>query len=289
MDWISKEFLLAVCGSLLIALIAISWPRPLIQGPPPKAIENAERPADGQQKGNGFDYTRFRSYIEAPASYCTSERPNAPSEWRKKFICESKITDAVIAVLTFFLAIFTGLLVSVGSRQERTTRQQMRAFVYLDRGSIFNVPSPLNPLSIYRPTGAEVVSPAEGPLAQLIIKNTGSTPAYRVEHWGNIFVADYPLTQSLPRDKKTPTAPTSAIPPGGINTKSVKIPERLTEAEIAGLRTGTMAIWVYGEIIYWDAFRRRRVSRYRLFHNSVTGAIGVSTDLTWGEGGNDAT
>jgi hypothetical protein len=90
--------------------------------------------------------------------------------------------------------IFTGLLVWVGNKQEKTTRRQMRAFVSLDRGAIYNVASPINPLPIYKPTGAEVVSPFEGPLAQLIIKNTGSTPAYRVEHWGNIFVSDFPLT-----------------------------------------------------------------------------------------------
>jgi hypothetical protein len=49
-----------------------------------------------------------------------------------------------------------------------------------------------------------------------------------------------------------------------------------------------MAIWVYGEIIYWDAFKRKRTTYYRLFHNSTTGAIGISTDLTWAEDGNDA-
>jgi hypothetical protein len=261
---------------------------PLVQGPPPQATESANRTAEADKKSDGFDYTRLRSYINSAAGYCTSERPNAPSEWRKKFICESKITDAVIAGLTFFLMIFTGLLVWVGNKQERTTRRQMRAFVYLDRGSIYNVASPINPLPIYRPTGAEVVSPFEGPLAQLTIKNTGSTPAYRVEHWGNIFVSDFPLQQPLPSAKNTNKAPTSAIAPGGINTKSVKIAQRLTDAEIAGIRTGTMAIWVYGEIIYWDAFKRKRTTHYRLFHNSTSGAIGVSNDLTWAEDGNEA-
>jgi hypothetical protein len=184
--------------------------------------------------------------------------------------------------------IFTGLLVSVGSRQERTTRQQMRAFVYLNGGAIYNVASPLAPLAIYRPTGAEIVSPAEGPLAQLVIKNTGSTPAYQVVHWGGMHVAGYPLTTSLPVEQNTQKPASSAIPPGGVNTKSVRIMNPLTAEEIAGLRNGTSAIWIYGKITYRDAFRRKRTSEYRLFHNNTSGAIGVSTDLTWADAGNEA-
>jgi hypothetical protein len=79
------------------------------------------------------------------------------------------------------------------------------------------------------------------------------------------------------------------LPPGGINTKSVKITAPLTAEQIAGLREGTLAIWIYGEILYRDAFRRKRTTKYRLFHNNSSGAVGVSTDLTWAEGGNDAT
>jgi hypothetical protein len=287
-NWISKEFLLAVCGSLLIVLIAVSWFRPLVQSPPPQATESAQRPADGQNKGGGFDYTRIRSYIEVSASYCTSERPNAQSEWRKKFICESKITDAVIAGLTFFLMIFTGLLVWVGNKQEKTTRRQMRAFIYLNNGSIYNIASPLAPLAIYKPTGAELVSPVEGPLAQLTVKNSGSTPAFKVVHLGAICISEYPLRGDLPPISRTKNPPSSAIPPEGINTKSVRIVPPLTPAQVTGLRNGTMAIWVYGEITYRDAFRRKRTSRYRLYHNNMSGAIGVSTDLTWAEGGNEA-
>jgi hypothetical protein len=289
MNWVSKEFLLAVCGSLLIALIAVSWPRPLVQGPPPQATESADRPTKADQNGDAFSYARFRAYINSTTEYCTSERPNAQSEWRKKFICESKITDVVIAILTCLLAIFTGLLVWVGNKQERTTRQQMRAFVSLDRGSIYNIASPLSPLAIYKPTGAEIVSPLEGPLAQLTIKNTGSTPAYKVVHWGDITIADYPLKTPLPGREKGGIIPWSSIAPGGINTKFVRINVPLTAEQIAGLRNGTHAIWVYGEILYRDAFRRKRKTEYRLFHNSTAGAIGVSTDLTWAEGGNEAT
>jgi hypothetical protein len=151
-EWLSKEFLLAVCGALLIALISVSWSRPLIQSLPPQTQESPGRSTGTDGRGNSLDYLIIRSYVNSAAAYCTSERPNAPSEWRKRFICDSKITDVVIAILTAFLMIFTGLLVRVGSRQETTTRQQMRAFVYLnDGGSSMSPPQSIRCPAISRP------------------------------------------------------------------------------------------------------------------------------------------
>jgi hypothetical protein len=286
LDWISKEFLLAVCGSLLVALIAVSLSRPLVQGPPQQAIAYGAHEAE--QSDKSFGYSQIRSYIEAPASYCISERPNAASEWRKKFICESKITDVVIAFLTFFLMIFTGLLVRVGYKQEQTTRRQMRAFVYLDTISIYNIAPPINPLPGYQPTGAQLVSREEGPLAIIRIKNTGNTPAYQVRHRAVIAVGPYPREGKLPPIDRNAPAPYASLPPGGITTKMIKAPHPLTDAQILGVRTGTIAIWVYGEIQYRTAFRQKRKTEFRLFHNSITGTTGISTEMTWAEGGNDA-
>lgn len=288
MNWISKELLLATCISLLIALVSISWLRPSIEGPKPKATESTNGTNKSNHNSSGFDYWGIRSYINVTANYCTSNRPNAPSEWRKNFICDSKITDVVIAILTLFLMIFTGLLVWVGNKQEKTTRRQLRAFIYLHSGSIYNVAYPLNPLPIYKPTGAEIMSPGEGPVANLIVRNSGSTPAFKVVHYTGIHVAEYPLKSELPAIQKIKNPPNSAIAPEGINTKRVNHWKPLTSAQIAGLRDGTVAIWVYGEIIYRDAFRRKRRSRYRLFHSAPTGTIGITTDLTWAEEGNDA-
>jgi hypothetical protein len=288
-NWLSKEFLLAVCGALLIALIAVSWSRPLIQGSSPKPAESAQRPAQANQDSYGAKQSGFRSYINLTSGYCTSERPNAQSEWRKNFICESKVTDVIIAGLTLFLMIFTGLLVWVGYRQEKTTRRQMRAFVYVDTVSLYNIAHPINPLPSYKPTGAQILSPTEGPLAIIGVKNTGNTPAYKVRHFGAITVGPFPLVGNLPAIIEGADAPYSSLPPGGITTKMIKFPPPLTPAQIAGIRDQTTAIWVHGIIRYRDVFRRKRTTEYRLFHNAITGTTGVSTEMSWGEGGNDAT
>ena len=64
----------------------------------------------------------------------------------------------------------------------------------------------------------------------------------------------------------------------------------LTAQEIAGLRNGTKAIYVYGEIRYWDIFgKKERFTKYRLLHNWESGPIGESTVLSASDEGNEAT
>jgi hypothetical protein len=63
----------------------------------------------------------------------------------------------------------------------------------------------------------------------------------------------------------------------------------LTPQQIADLRAGTGAVYVYGEITYVDAFGQKWLTKYRLMHHRDGGAIGVSTDLSFCEEGNEAT
>ena len=167
----------------------------------------------------------------------------------------------------------------------------MRAFVYLNNGSILNVANPLNPETLidYTPTGARLSYPHQGPLAVVTITNSGSTPANDVVHWAGIAFDDFPIPKCLPPRQSIQSVPTSVLPPKGINTKNIRLPDPLTPEQIAGLRNASKAIYVYGEITYIDAFRRKRRTVYRLFQNAQNGNIGVNTDLSWAEGGNKAT
>ena len=76
--------------------------------------------------------------------------------------------------------------------------------------------------------------------------------------------------------------------PGIIGTKLYRFGPVLTDQQIADLRVGTGAIYVYGDIGYEDAFGKKRFTNYRLMYHAFGGAIGVSTDLTFTEEGNDA-
>jgi hypothetical protein len=65
-------------------------------------------------------------------------------------------------------------------------------------------------------------------------------------------------------------------------------PNPLTPQEISELRAGKSAVYVYGEIRYRDAFHKDRVTKYRLMHTAMQGAIGVNTGLTFADVGNEA-
>src|SRR6266481_2190801 len=126
---------LAIALSLLAVIASDSWAQSP-QNPPPQTDQKTNRTTESE---DGSD-NRFFSYLHFVSNYCTSKRANEDAEWRKKFICESKITDAVIAIFTIVLTFFTGLLVWVGRKQARLTRDAListqRAFVFVRNGKI---------------------------------------------------------------------------------------------------------------------------------------------------------
>jgi hypothetical protein len=173
----------------------------------------------------------------------------------------------------------------------RTAQRQLRAYVLSDSSIIVNVanPIPLYPGQVLPQTDARITNTAAGPGAFIQIKNLGQTPAFRVIHWGYICFREYPLNASLPA--RTPVAaniPSSVLGPGQTATKMLELNPALTAAQINDLRNGTAAIYVQGEITYLDAFRKNRLTRYRVMYHRMGGAIGVSTGLNFCEEGNDA-
>jgi hypothetical protein len=167
-----------------------------------------------------------------------------------------------------------------------SSERQLRAYVVAELGSIVNIADPI-PTPGLIPTEARRVFPW-GPIARIHIKNTGQTPAFKVEHWGNICFKEFPLTSELPPRIDTGVRSLSIVGPGIINTKNFFFGPILTDEQVAQLRNSTGALYVYGEVRYEDAFKRQHRTRYRLFHNQAGGAVGVSTDLTFTAEGNEA-
>jgi hypothetical protein len=169
-----------------------------------------------------------------------------------------------------------------------SSERELRAYVLPELGNIVNVAAPVRTSGSYTPTEARVTHPDWGPVIAMQIKNTGQTPAFKVVHWGNTLFREYPLKSDLPGPDEGMAKITSVIGPGIVNTKRLAVPKPLTEKEIAQLRESTGAIYVYGYISYEDTFGKKHLTRYRLFHNQGSGAVGISTDLTFAEGGNEA-
>ena len=175
------------------------------------------------------------------------------------------------------------------SQMRDASRRQLRAYVVCESGAIVNVanPVPIYQGQVFPPTGAEITNPAAGPIARIQIQNTGQTPAFEVRNWGNICFREYPLTAGLAGQLPRRRAVPSVLGHGIMSTKLLQL-NPLTPPQIADLRAGTGAVYVYGEITYIDAFGRKQYTKYRLMHHTMGGAIGVSTDLSFTEEGNEA-
>jgi hypothetical protein len=200
----------------------------------------------------------------------------------------------------WWLITFNGLLVAIVFlqwlwmvRQGRWMRATQRAFMFIDTIDMVNVtgdpPSPI-PGQIPPQVGPWIFRPTDGPISIMIIKNSGQTPAFDVIHSANICVQEYPPTSDLPAKDKSPVPFTTrtAIPPNGKTSKTIKIQQPLTDIEVANLIAGTHAIYVYGDIIYKDAFGKDRFTNFRLMYNGIFAIMGTTTVMTICEEGNEA-
>jgi hypothetical protein len=171
-----------------------------------------------------------------------------------------------------------------------TARQQLRAYMFVDNITMGNVTTPLvwEVVPGYVPTGAEITHTAFGPAVRMVIKNTGQTPAHYVINWGDMVLREFPLKGKLLNSQRSLFITKTSIPANGISTKGLIMPKPLLADEVGDLKRGTKAIYVFGYIKYRDAFGRRRRTRYRLMHGNMSGGIGITTELTICDAGNDA-
>lgn len=224
----------------------------------------------------------------APSPNAQVEAPQAKNEKQKRAAAKSGV-ELVTIIIAFATAIQAGVLIWTVIVMIRTTRRQLRAYVFVSEISIYNVANPSLPLPQgYIPTGAEITRPNEGPLATMVIKNTGQTPAYDVICGANMCIQKFQLISSFPPLKTGQYITKTIIPTGGTTNKAVGGIPPLTPEEIDQLRNGTMAIYVHGTIKYRDTFRKRRFTNFRFMHFGGLHIIGVATALTICNEGNEA-
>jgi hypothetical protein len=105
---------------------------------------------------------------------------------------------------------------------------------------------------------------------QVHFKNCGKTPAYDLEGWIHTWLAEYPLSEVLPaapdslRKGKEPLAP---------GRQSIHVAARVKLEKLTEMIIGTPActLYVYGEVQYRDAFRKKRRTKYRLIYGGNEG------------------
>lgn len=210
-----------------------------------------------------------------------------PDKSRRRWLIEPLVANWPLVAVAI-PAIFVGWLTLKAMRE--SSERQLRAYVMAENSTIFNVANPVAIFAgqVFTPTGAEITNPACGPGVRIQIKNAGQTPAYEVAHWANICFREFPLKSLLPARDPNFMPVKSVLGPGIPSTKLIFMPQPLTAPETADLRAGNGAVYVYGEITYRDTFGKAWYTRYRVMHHPYGGAIGVSTDLTFCDEGNEA-
>lgn len=152
-----------------------------------------------------------------------------------------------------------------------TAERQLRAYVVLEDGDMEHVSHPV-----------------QLPAAKLTVRNTGETPANDLIIHANIALADYPLTDELPPVTPAPYPGRSVLGRNSILTIPQTLGAPLTKGELAGMRFGQLAIYVYGHLTYVDVFGHKWTTHFRLMHRPAGGRIGSDTSFIVCDEGNQA-
>ncbi len=144
--------------------------------------------------------------------------------------------------------------------------RQLRAYVFPDQANLVWQ-------GIKEPTVAEIV-----------IKNSGQTPAYKLSAATVISVNEYPLRTDLSVPSVSDNH--TVVPPSGSYSLSVPLAQPLTSDQLKAIQKGTQAIYAYGEIAYVDAFGECRATRYRFYYTGSGAEIGSKVGLSYMDEGN---
>jgi hypothetical protein len=176
--------------------------------------------------------------------------------------------------LNDYIAIFLSAIVAIGALLQaaallviiRTTRRQLRAYVFVTQVRIVILPGRKEPSIV------------------VLFKNTGQTPARDLTISADKEVMEYPLKSDL----------ISAYPPNrigsigaGIHSRVVLTEFSVTDNERQEMSKDKLAVYVFGMIEYKDAFSKWRWTTYRFFGGGGA-PIGPDGELALHASGNDA-
>jgi len=160
---------------------------------------------------------------------------------------------------------------------ETTAERQLRAYVFVSSAKVTYVTD----------DGGGI------PEAHVFIKNSGQTPAYKVQNVSGFAFDKWPVPANLnlivtDQEFSAAAKTMTNLASGSCETSiiSSKLDKPLPGEDRAALSRGEIVIFVYGEIRYIDAFGKKRWTKYRLMMGGPAGARGGQ--LVGCEEGNDA-
>jgi hypothetical protein len=125
---------------------------------------------------------------------------------------------------------------------EKTAERQLRAYVGITKATMSN----FGVGQILR--------------MSMTIKNSGQTPAYRLTQHYSIMGGEYPRKEPLPQ-VDTPGR-FSTLGPGEVHILEIPLQGPLPGSAYSQITNGDAAIYVWGRVIYEDAFGYNRETRF---------------------------
>jgi hypothetical protein len=186
-----------------------------------------------------------------------------------RFRCTERFADQhnalITALATILLAVVTLGLVWNAAEQQKTTRAQLRAYIFPGTAKIENADSLAGVLE-----------------AHVYIKNSGQTPAYDVVSVTGLALSRYPSSDDLNltiTDRELVEAQTrTSMGPGQIEVAIASarpsLSRPLTMEERDKLVAGTAIIYVYGRIDYRDIFGASQRTTFRFMAGGPVGLRG---------------
>ena len=181
--------------------------------------------------------------VAAPLAACSEFRLE---NWQ----LSDKIAAVAIVVgfLQFVALIVTFLIMA------RTARRQLRAYVSADTCAVSDA------------AGKEIPNKIG-----ISVRNAGQTPAHDLRSWVATGLHEFPLRDPLGRLSEDHPMVASVLNPGDHKTLIVDWPTYSVDP--AEVNAGTVAVYLWGEILYKDVFGYRRHTTFRFFQDLKTAKL----------------
>lgn len=209
------------------------------------------------------------------------------SSWKGIWEAIAAIATAILAVITWFLVVYTKQLwastAKIANDTKESSERQLRAYVHVSHSMISASETKEAP-----PATLQIIREGAYVFSEIKFKNAGKTPAHDcVSHIG-IHLADWPLKEVLPKlsfDESDRLSKLSLGP--GMKRLSRACSGLPLDAEKLGfLKSGGKAIFIYGAIRYRDAFNGTHTTHFRYY---TGGPVGInSNNLAAHPEGNEA-
>jgi hypothetical protein len=220
---------------------------------------NNQNQSGGETKSPGNAVEAATHPTKEKAAKEAQEASDESSEFTTIFNRRLKITDFLLVIFTaglFVATIFLWLATrDLVDDAKHNAERQLRAYVFPSEQKTSDVVLGKHPSS------------------EILVKNTGLTPATNVIAWAGITVVNFPLARELKR--ATPeymkTASRRVVGPGGAFKIHPVWDEALTAQHMKMLADGTAAVFIWGEITYVDVFGQTRKSGINTYFGGDTG------------------